>query len=72
MSEKEKNKATEAEEVQQNTELSDEELEQAAGGTWKPSGPITTEPITTEPIGTGPILTGPGPFIPPTTMPDVE
>ncbi|WP_457654554.1 hypothetical protein [Rhodocaloribacter sp.] len=69
MSEKEKNKAAEAEEVQQDAELSDEELEQAAGGTWKPSGPITTEPI-----GTGPITTGPGPYYPdpPSTMPVVD
>lgn len=64
MSEKEQNKATEAEEVQQDVELSDEELEQAAGGTWKPNGPTTT----------GPFTTGPGPFYPdpPTTAPGVE
>ncbi|WP_456426412.1 hypothetical protein [Rhodocaloribacter sp.] len=73
MSEKEKNKATEAEEVQQDTELSDEELEQAAGGTWQPSGPgpIGTGPIKTDPIFTDPILTGPY-DPPPATMPVAE
>ena len=57
MSEKEARKA--AEEAQDNAELSDEELEQASGGTGLVimTGPVLTSPQTC-PILTGPVTSG--------------